>query len=75
MKKIRFIILILMISTIAGCGIKKENVNEKREKDISFSVICEDDAPEQLQKIIEEKKYSPFMITFKDGNDYYLLRG
>ena len=44
-------------------------------KDLEFSVISEDKLPEELLSMIEEKKESPFKLTFQDQGFLYICVG
>ena len=44
----------------------------EKVKDLDFTVIAEDKLPEELLSMIEEKKASPFKITFQDQGFLYI---
>ncbi|MCH5256189.1 MAG: protease complex subunit PrcB family protein [Lachnospiraceae bacterium] len=44
-------------------------------RDLEFSVIAEDNLPEELLSIISEKKVSPFKLTFQDQGYVYICIG
>lgn len=61
-----------MLTMIIGsaCGAKTEEV--KRVKDLEYTVVEEADIPEELLTIINEKKASPFKLTFDSSGKEYL---
>lgn len=68
------IIILSVIACLAGCGVEKKEGNEKI-KDIEFTVLGEENIPEELKQIIEEKKEKEFKITYQDGDFLYICVG
>ena len=58
---------------IAGCGEKRDTL--EKIKDLEFTVITEENAPEELLAITEEKKEEGFKLTFQDNGFLYICRG
>ena len=54
----------------AACG-----KQEKDWKDLEFTVVEEGRLPEELRKLVEEKKEEPFKMTYADGGYLYLCVG
>lgn len=77
MKK-RYVLFAIVVTTIiiclSGCGGKTKAGNEKI-KDIEFTVIGEDNLPEELKQIIDEKKENEFKITYQDNDFLYICVG
>ena len=48
------ILLMLLATTVGGC--KVEEKNDAKVSDMKFTVISEKELPDELKKIIEEKK-------------------
>lgn len=63
----------LMCMSVYACG-KKQDTMEKI-KDLEFTVIAEDNIPEELLGRIEEKKKEAFKITFEDKGFLYVCVG
>lgn len=63
----------LMCMGVYACG-KKQDTMEKI-KDLEFTVIAEDNIPEELFGKIEEKKMEAFKITFEDKGFLYICVG
>ena len=67
-------ILAAVIACLTGCGGKTKDGNEKI-KDIEFTVLGEENVPEELKQIIEEKKEKEFKVTYQDGDFLYICVG
>jgi hypothetical protein len=52
----------------------EEESNEKL-RDLEFTTVEETDIPDELLKIIEEKKNSEFKITYTDNESLYICVG
>lgn len=65
-------VCLLCIGVIA-CGAKQDPM--EKIKDLKFTVISEDKLPEELSAMIEEKKTSPFKMTFQDQGFLYICVG
>lgn len=72
-----FIWMILVLSTILLTGCKTEKTDVKKIKDIDFTIVENSELPEELKKIIDEKKEKPFKTTWNsDEKDYlYIVVG
>lgn len=74
----RWILLVILIITGAfgmmGCTGEKKDSLEK-VKDLEFTVITEENVPEELLTIVEEKKEGGFKLTFQDNGFLYICRG
>lgn len=57
----------------AGCTMLSEEKIKLR--DLEFTVLGEEKIPKQLLAIIEEKKASPFQITYTDNVNLYICIG
>lgn len=64
----------LMQLCLTGCGVSAKSGNEKI-KDLEFTVLGEDNIPEELKQIIEEKKENEFKITYQDSDFLYICVG
>lgn len=56
-----------------GCNQKTEEI--KKIKDLEFTVVEEADIPEELLNSINEKKTTPFRMTYSNENYLYIVRG
>lgn len=66
-------LLLCMLCFVAGCGAKADKTAKLR--DMEFTVLTEEEIPEELGSIIEEKKAESFKLTFCDGGDLYICTG
>jgi hypothetical protein len=67
------IVIILLEVIVSGC--KAEETSLKKIKDLEFTVVEDTDVPEELKKIIEEKKSSAFKLSFSDSDYLYIVVG
>ena len=44
-------------------------------KDLEFTVLAEENIPEELRTVIEEKKSSAFKVTYQDNGFLYICVG
>ena len=66
-------LVLLMCMAIFACG-KKQDTMEKI-KDLECTIIPEDNLPEELFNMIEQKKADAFKITFEDKGFLYICVG
>lgn len=50
-------------------------VNTENAKSLEFTVVAEEDIPEEFLKLIEEKKVGSFKMTYSDGAMLYIAVG
>lgn len=73
-KRLFSILLVcLLCAGVLACGAEQDPM--EKIKDLEFSVISEDKLPEELFSMIEEKKESPFKLTFQDQGFLYICVG
>lgn len=70
-------LILLGILIICGFIFWACGTESKPEKtgDISFTVVPEGEVPEELQKLIDERKESEFRLSFSEGENLYLVVG
>lgn len=75
-KRIMLSMVLAMVITVilGGCTITTDNGKEKI-RDIEFTVLGEEEIPEELKLIIEEKKEKEFKITYQDKEFLYICVG
>jgi hypothetical protein len=73
--KMLLIILGLVLSGLILTGCKSEDTDVKKIKDLEFTVVEDADVPEQLMKIINEKKKEPFKLSYSDEDYLYIVVG
>ena len=52
-----------------------EETNRTKVADIEYSIVEEDQIPEELLGMIEEKKAADFKMTYELEEDLYIVRG
>lgn len=77
MKKYIISVLLLIILLcdavcLGGCGKEKQ---VEKVKAIDYTVVPEEDIPEDLHDIIEPRKEVPFQLTFSDQSYLYIVKG
>lgn len=74
MERAKQILLILLLAgVLAGCGWK--NLDSKKEKALDYTLVKEEDLPEEVEEILEQKKGEPFQMTYQRDGYLYLLQG
>ena len=63
----------LVLCLLAGC-VRHRDPMEKI-KDLEFTVLAEENIPEELRTVIEEKKSSAFKVTYQDNGFLYICVG
>lgn len=61
-----------MAAFLTGCGMGKE---DEEKSNLEFTVVDEERLPEELRKMVDEKKAEPFKLTYADGGYLYLCIG
>lgn len=75
MKRIKRLVIAIICSVmlLAGCG--KETDPMEKIKDLEFTVLAEDNIPEELKEVIETKKANAFKVTYQDNGFLYICVG
>ena len=60
----------LVLCLLAGCGRHRDPM--EKIKDLEFTVLAEENIPEELRTVIEEKKSSAFKVTYQDNGFLYI---
>lgn len=66
-------ILTVCMVFMSGCTLLSEE--KVKLRDMDFTVLSEEKIPKQLKDIIEEKKESPFQLTYTDNENLYICIG
>lgn len=56
-----------------ACTTEKEN--ETKIRDLEFSIVREEDIPEELKSVIESKKHQIFKLSYEDNGQLYIATG
>lgn len=76
MRKNRFalmFIVLLSVAVVSACGIEK--VSHKKTNDVDFTVVAEIEMPNEVKQVIEERKETPFKVTYSDNQYTYIIVG
>lgn len=74
MKRLLILLLSVCISwQAAGCSVRK--VSTEKIRDVEFTVLKEDEMPEELLTAVRQKKDMPFKITYADQGALYIAEG
>ena len=58
---------------LVGCGAQTQK--SEKQKDLDFTVMDLEKVPEELRDVLEEKKKSPFKVTYEDDGYLYICVG
>lgn len=75
MKKIIFVLCLLIVCIFTSCSNKAEEQDEDKIRDLEFTVVEEKDVPDVIKQKIEESKMEPFKFSFSDGQYLYIVVG
>ena len=64
---------LLFFSLLVGCSEKRDPM--EKIKYLEFTVLADENIPEELKAVIEEKKESPFKVTYQDNGFMYICIG
>ncbi len=64
-------IVIGFLLAMSGC--KEERVEEKKLKDLDFTVLGDNEIPMELKQIIEENKHEVAKTTYVDMGELYII--
>lgn len=68
-----FCVLCVFACLLAGCVTRQQKTQKIR--DLEFTVLDKDAAPEELKLLIEENKAAPFKLTYADQGSLYIAEG
>lgn len=74
MKRFLSTILSICILTVL-CGCSAKELATEKIRDIDFTVVKEEDIPEELMAKIKEKETTPLKLTFADQGALYIAEG
>lgn len=71
MKQYLFVATFVICFFLYGCAAGTDG----KKEDLEYTIVEQADVPEELQKIIEEKKIAPFTMTYTDNERLYIIVG
>lgn len=69
----KWCLIVLIMCMLAGCGVQTQD--KERLQDLEFTVLDPEKIPEELRNVLEEKKTSPFKVTYEDEGYMYICIG
>ena len=61
---------------LSGCGaVGIEKDSGEKVRDLEFTVIGDQDVPQELQELINEKKAEAFKLTYTNDQGLYIVNG
>ncbi len=63
---------VLVVRGLTGCT---QNTAPEKVRDLEFTVVGDEEVPEELKNIIAEKKTAPFKLTYSNGQGLYIVQG
>lgn len=75
MKKHFFQFLSIVILSVILGGCSTEDVAKDKVSDMEYTVVPEEEIPEEIKAIIEEKKKQPFQFSYAAGDDLFIVVG
>lgn len=73
--RITALLLIIIVTAIGTVGCKTVNTDTKKLKDLDFTVVEDADIPGELKEIIDEKKETPFKLSYSNKDYLYIVVG
>lgn len=64
--------LLVGAAVLTGCSLHAE---EKKIRDVEYTVVCTEDLPEELRQEIDKVKTEEFQLSYDDGAYLYLVKG
>lgn len=70
-----FIIMLVtfLVSVLSAC--KMEETNEKKLKDLDYTICDESKLPDELMELIMERRKEPFKLTYRTKDYLYIVVG
>ena len=76
MAKCRMVLAFTVILVgICLCSCKIEKISSEKTKDVEYTIVPENEIPQEVKKVIDEKKGSEFKLADTDPEYTYILIG
>lgn len=75
MKRMISILCITVLCIICSSCSKAQEGEDKKVKDLDFTVVEDADLPDRLMTLINERKMNPFKFKYTDNEFLYIVQG
>lgn len=75
MKRRLFLPLLLIFSALLLAGCRVVHIEEEAPEPLEYTIVKQEDIPEDLYALILQKKQKEFRMTYLSGEDLYLVKG
>lgn len=75
MKKLISIIVLSCFLMLLCSGCKNIKIEEAEREQLDYTVLQQDEVPETIKELIEQRKVKEFQLTYKSDEDLYLFKG
>ena len=73
----RSVVLLLLIAVLAGsiwgCGMMQQK--KGKEHAVEYTVLGEDQIPDEIRKVVDVKKQEEFQMTYQSEKELFLIKG
>lgn len=73
--KYLFCMLVTLFSVVMLCGCSVSDSSTEKVADIDFTVVTEENLPQEVKDVIEEKKTEEFRVVFSAKENMYIAIG
>lgn len=64
---------VFLVRILTGCSVDK--TEQEKVRDLKFTVVGENDLPQELKDLVAEKKAAPFKLTYSNDQGLYIAVG
>lgn len=67
------VVVLAMVVFLTSCSVKR--LDGEKTADLDFTVVTEDNIPQELKEAIDERKSEEFQLTYCNENYLYITQG
>lgn len=75
MRKTAVLLWITVLLTFLLCGCRLIKIEEEKPRPLEYTIVKQEEIPEEALSLIEAKKSGEFQMTYQVGDDLYLIKG
>ena len=75
MRKLISLLIMSCFLALLCSGCKNIKIEEAERTQLDYTVMQQDEVPETIKELIEQRKTKEFQLTYKSGDDLYLFKG